>query len=75
MKTTATDLRTNLFTWLDKVICTGESLEIERNGVTIKIQRADETPRLGRLKKRATLAVKPEELLDIDWSEEWDPDA
>jgi PIN domain nuclease of toxin-antitoxin system len=40
MKTTATDLQTNLFAWMDKVIYCGKSLEIVRNRVIIKIQRA-----------------------------------
>ena len=75
MKTTATDLRTHLFSWLDKIIYSGESLEIERKGVILKIQRIDETPRLSRLEKRPTLAVKPEELLDMDWSGEWNPES
>ena len=55
MKTTATDLRAHLFSWLDKVVYTGES------------------PRLARLKKRPTLKVTPEELMETEWSGEWDP--
>jgi hypothetical protein len=73
MKTSATDFRSNLFTWLDRVIATGEALEIERKGIKIRIERQDGAPRLSRLPKRPTMVVDPENLVHNDWSTEWKP--
>jgi hypothetical protein len=71
MKTSATDLSTNLYTWLDKVLMTGESLEIDRKGVKLVISRADRGTRLSRLPKRDTIIGSPDGIVSIDWSTEW----
>jgi hypothetical protein len=73
MKTTATEFRTHLFTWLDKVIATGDFLEIERKGVKLSISRQDRGPKLLRLPKRPTIVGDPASLLGLDWSSEWKP--
>lgn len=71
MKTSATDLRTHLYGWLDKILVTGEPLEVYRKGVKLVIARADGSTRLSRLPKRDTIIGDPDSLVSIDWSREW----
>ena len=74
MKTTATDFRTNLYSYLDKVLETGEPLEIERKGRRIVIISENEPSKLSRLKIRPTINGNPEDIVHMDWSGEWIPD-
>jgi hypothetical protein len=74
MKTTATDLRSNLYSLLDRVADTGEPIEIERKGVRLRIAREGAGSKLGGLGKRNTIVGEPEELLNLDWSSDWNPD-
>ena len=74
MKTTATDLRTHLYTWLDRVAGTGEVLEVERRGVVLRISREQGDSRLARLPKRPTLACEPDALVDLSWADSWKAD-
>ncbi|MDC7218929.1 MAG: type II toxin-antitoxin system Phd/YefM family antitoxin [Spirochaetales bacterium] len=74
MKTTATNLRANLYSYLDKVLESGESLEIERKGQRILIMPEIPPSKLRRLKTRDTLLVNPEEIIHMDWSAQWSPE-
>ena len=74
MRTTATDLRTHLYTWLDQVALTGEVLEVERRGVRLRISRDELVSRLSLLQKRPTMCVSPEEIVETSWAEAWQPD-
>lgn len=40
MKLTATSLRENIYAILDQVLASGEAVEIERNGRTLRLQRS-----------------------------------
>ncbi len=41
MKLTATKLRENIYAILDQILATGEPVEIERNGRTLRLQAVD----------------------------------
>jgi hypothetical protein len=74
MQTTATELRTHLYTWLDRIAHTGEVLEVERKGVVIRISRDQSTSRLARLPRRPTMRVDPDSIVDQEWSQSWKGD-
>ncbi|GAB6091499.1 type II toxin-antitoxin system Phd/YefM family antitoxin [Spirochaeta dissipatitropha] len=71
MKTTATDLRTHLARYLDHVLETGESVELERRGRIVRISADAPVSKLSCLKKRDTIIGDPESLLQIDWTDTW----
>ncbi len=74
MNTTATDLRTHLYTWLDHVAKTGEGLEVERKGGILRITREQTPSRLARLPKRPTMLADPDSIVDQEWSHAWNGD-
>ena len=71
MQITASGLRQNIYKLLDQVIKTGRPIEIIRKGKKFKIVPAEPKPKLENLKKRDILKCDPEELVHIDWSDEW----
>ncbi|MFP4564525.1 MAG: type II toxin-antitoxin system Phd/YefM family antitoxin [Spirochaetia bacterium] len=74
MKTTATDLRGNLYRYLDRVIENGEIIEIERKGRIVQITAVPRPSKLDNLKRRDTIVGDPEGIIDTDWSGIWNPD-
>ncbi len=76
MRMTATELRANLYKTLDRVLLTGEPVEIVRNGRTLRLT-VDPVVRKGsifdRLVKHDYIVGDPEDLVHIDWSHEWKP--
>lgn len=80
MKCTATQLRKELFTALDKA-ATGEPLEVVHKGTTFRIVPEQSGSKLSRLKPRHSLLVPPESIIDSDpellaemeaeWEEDW----
>ena len=72
MKTTATELRSNLYKYLDRLLETGEVLEIERKGRILRIVAEDAPPKLSRIRKKDTIIGDPETLIEIDWTDTWD---
>jgi prevent-host-death family protein len=70
MSVTASQLRQNIYRLLDRVIKTGQPLEIERRGQKLRIVPAEKLSRLGRLPKRRCIAGDPERLMSLDWSGE-----
>lgn len=65
-------LRANLYRLLDRVLDTGRAVEVERRGERLKIVRSEKRSRLSTLRPiPGYLAVEAEELLGLDWSEEW----
>lgn len=70
-KLSITQLRQNLFNIIDRVLATGEPVEIERHGKRVLIMPEHGAGRLSRLKKRALIegdaATLPDEKV---W--EWD---
>ncbi len=70
----ATKLRQNLYSILDAVIDTGIPVEIERKGRRLKIVPDKPVPKWDRLVKHDTVNGDPDDLIHIDWSDEWNPD-
>ena len=74
MRYSATKLRANLYQVLDSVLATGIPVEIERNGKLLKIIAAEPLDKLRNLKPHLDyLACDPEELVHLDWADEWRP--
>lgn len=73
MSLTASKLRENLYKVLDEVLETGVAVEIRRRGKILKIVPAEPQSKLANLERRPYLRSDPEELVHLDWSEEWRP--
>lgn len=74
MAVSASELRQNVYRLLDEVLETGVPLEIERGGRTLRIVPVEGPPKLDRVVGREDFIVgDPEELVHIDWSENWRP--
>ena len=73
MPISASRLRQDIYRILDKILATGEPVEIERKGRRLKIIPANRPGRLERMPRRDYLTVDPEEIVEIDWSGEWRP--
>jgi hypothetical protein len=73
---TASQLRQNIYRILDEVIETGRPVEIERKGKVLRIETERQeksifetlTPHPG------SIVGDSEDLVHIDWSQEWKPD-
>ena len=76
MTVTASKLREDIYKILDGILATGEPVEIERKGRMLRIVAAPPAgSRLSRMKVRPGLINgDPEDLVEIDWSKEWNPD-
>ena len=77
MKLSATRLRSDLYQILDRVLETGECVEVVRRKGTIVIGLAA-TPRAARRKGTAKgnpelVIGDPDELVHFDWSGNWKP--
>ena len=73
MKITASRLRQDVYRILDEILATGVPVEIERKGRRLLIVPVDGPDRLSRLPRRDYLAVDPEEIVEVDWTDEWKP--
>lgn len=73
MSVTATQLREDIYQILDKVLETGEPVEILRNGRRLRIVAVDPPSKLARLMKRDCIVGDPDDLTSLDWSSEWNP--
>ena len=71
MKITATSLRRNLYALLDRVIETGNPIEIERKGKIIRIISSEPKSKLSNLKRHDIINGRPDDIISIDWSKEW----
>lgn len=74
MKTTTTDLRSNLYRYLDRVVENGEIIEIERKGRIVRISAVPKPSKLDNLQRRDTIVGDPAEIIDTDWSNVWNPE-
>lgn len=72
MKITSTKFRQNLYRLLDEVLKTGIPLEIYRKGRILKIIPDKPKSKLSNLESHDIIVGKPEDIIDIDWSKEWD---
>lgn len=69
----ASALRENIYRILDQVVETGVPVEIERRGKILKIVLEEPRSKLANLKPRDYFLGDPEELVHLDWFEEWRP--
>jgi hypothetical protein len=67
-------LRANLYQLLDRVLRTGEPIEIDRGGKKLLIVPKEKPSRLTSLKRREVIVGDPEDLVHVDWSKEWKGD-
>jgi len=74
MRLTASRLRQDIYRILDRVLETGVPVEIERHGKVLRIVPPEETSKLDSLPSRDYLLVEPEEIVHLDWSDQWRPD-
>jgi hypothetical protein len=73
MTLSASALRQDLYRKLDTVLKTGIPLEIKRRNGRLRIIPVQKKSKIGNLKKRNVLKCPPDDLVHIDWSEEWRP--
>lgn len=74
MVITASELRQNVYRLLDRVLDTGEPIEIERAGRRLRIEPVDPPSKTSRLVPHPdTITGDPEDLVSLDWSGEWRP--
>ncbi|HEX4202269.1 MAG TPA: type II toxin-antitoxin system prevent-host-death family antitoxin [Chthoniobacterales bacterium] len=64
-------LRANLYRLLDRVLKTGEPIEIDRAGKKLLLVPKEKRSKLENLVKRDVIAGDPEELVHLDWSKDW----
>ncbi len=70
---TATKLRKQIYTVIDRVARTGVPVEITRKGQSVLLVPSKKHSKLANLKKRNIFKCPPEELVHMDWSKEWKP--
>lgn len=70
---TTSKLRENIYRILDQVLATGVPVEVRRHGKVLKIMPPEESRKLDRLPQRDYLKGDPEELVHLDWADEWRP--
>ena len=74
MPLSASRLRQDIYRILDQVITTGVPVEVVRKGHRLRIVPADPPSRMARLVPHPDAVVgDPEDLVHMDWSEEWNP--
>lgn len=69
----ATELRKKIYKVLDQVIETGISVPIERKGRRLRIVLEDPVNKLDKLKKREGMNVDPDDIIELNWEQEWKP--
>jgi len=74
MALTASKLRQDVYRILDQVLETGVPVEVERRGQLLRIVLVTTRNKLDNLTERPDfLRGDPEEIVHLDWSEEWHP--
>ena len=69
-----TELRKNIYKLLDQVLESGKPIEIKRKGRRLLIVPAEADAKLDRLEGHPDcIAGDPEDLVHMDWSDEWQP--
>ena len=72
---TPSQLRQDVYRLLDHVLASGEPLEIVRKGRRLRLVADEPIDRLASIRPLADLIVgDPEDLVHLDWSDEWDAD-
>ena len=74
MVLTASKLRSDIYRILDRVLETGQAIEVQRKGRRVRIVPVDLPTRLARLRTRDLLTDDdPDAIVHLDWSGEWRP--
>jgi hypothetical protein len=67
-------LRANLYRLLDRVLKTGEPIEIDRAGKRLLLVPKERRSKLENLVRRDVIVGDPEDLVHMDWSKDWHGD-
>jgi antitoxin (DNA-binding transcriptional repressor) of toxin-antitoxin stability system len=67
-------LRANLYRLLDRVLRTGEPIEIDRAGQKLLLVPKEKRGKLHNLTRRDVITGDPEDLVHLNWSKEWKGD-
>ena len=74
LEITPTELRQNVYKLLDQVLESGEPIKIRRGGKQLLISAADPISKLDNLESHPDCIVgDPEDLVHVDWSQDWNP--
>jgi len=74
MRVTASQLRADLYNLLDRVLASGEALEVERKGSILRIVPDGAPNWMERLVVREdVVAGDSDDLVHVDWSADWKP--
>jgi hypothetical protein len=73
MTVRASALRENIYRILDEILETGVPIDIERKGKLLRIVAVEPKSKFANLKPRDLIVGDPEDLVHLDWSEEWRP--
>jgi hypothetical protein len=73
MTVTVSGLRQNIYRLLDRVIETGQPLEVKRGDRLLKIVVDKPPSKLARLTTHKCVRGNPEDIVHLDWSKEWKP--
>lgn len=71
VRISATALRQNVYTILDEILESGQTVEVERKGRTLRIVPDEVPSKLARLKKHDVVIGDLDDLVHVDWSGEW----
>ena len=70
---TPSQLRQDIYRLIDRVLETGEPLEIERKGRRLRLVPDVPVDRLDRIRANpAAIVGDPEDLVSLDWAADWD---
>jgi hypothetical protein len=67
----ASGLRENIYRILNEILQTGVPVEIERKGKLLRIAAVEPKGKLANLKPRDLIGGDPEDLVHLDWFDEW----
>ena len=71
MQITATELRRNVYRILDEAIASGVPVEVVRKGQVVRLVPEPVVSKLDHLKKRNAFVGDPDDIIDINWLDEW----
>jgi antitoxin (DNA-binding transcriptional repressor) of toxin-antitoxin stability system len=71
MVVTTSALRQNIYSLLDEVLETGVPIEINRRKQRLRIVPVKKPSKLANLKGRTKLKGDPQDIVHLDWSDEW----